>query len=238
MLTIRGISDIVGLPRDERWTEYACHTAAAFAHALVKYGRVLPTTSLSVQAAVTSLNVKESIDQFSYNKQLLSEVFEHLRERGVFDSKNRPVGVTPAAIASDMSRVASIIGCIDNYATFYTFGRDEIVPFTVKKVLDARQEIGTIKDSGLWHIHWARDQIQDMLHYMADFTRYYPINISHPELRVAEMPFNHRDPGFDVYEKRLITMRVLIWACIARLTHVYGKAVLSKHLPKEIFAIC
>lgn len=37
-LAVRGISDIIGVPRDERWTRYACHTAAAFAHALVQSG--------------------------------------------------------------------------------------------------------------------------------------------------------------------------------------------------------
>ena len=35
-LSIRGISDIVGLKRDSAWTKYACHTAAAFALALVQ----------------------------------------------------------------------------------------------------------------------------------------------------------------------------------------------------------
>ncbi len=35
VMVIRGISDIVGLQRDGRWTAYACQTAAAFAHALI-----------------------------------------------------------------------------------------------------------------------------------------------------------------------------------------------------------
>ncbi len=35
-LSIRGISDIVGLQREPAWTQYACHTAAAFAWALVR----------------------------------------------------------------------------------------------------------------------------------------------------------------------------------------------------------
>jgi nucleoside phosphorylase len=34
ILAIRGISDIVGLRRDEAWTKYACETAAAFALSL------------------------------------------------------------------------------------------------------------------------------------------------------------------------------------------------------------
>jgi WD40 repeat protein/nucleoside phosphorylase len=36
VMTIRGISDIIGLKRDKQWNEYACHTAAAFAYAFIK----------------------------------------------------------------------------------------------------------------------------------------------------------------------------------------------------------
>jgi len=36
ILAIRGISDIVGFKRDAAWTEYACHSAAAFAFAVIK----------------------------------------------------------------------------------------------------------------------------------------------------------------------------------------------------------
>ncbi|WP_272009256.1 dynamin family protein [Nannocystis radixulma] len=42
MLAIRGISDIVGFHRDPRWTTYACHTAAAFTHALVRSRPIVP----------------------------------------------------------------------------------------------------------------------------------------------------------------------------------------------------
>lgn len=38
--SIRGISDIVGLPRNEQWTRYACSVAAEFAHAFVWSGVV------------------------------------------------------------------------------------------------------------------------------------------------------------------------------------------------------
>lgn len=36
ILAIRGISDIVGFKRDPGWTKYACHSAAAFAYAVIK----------------------------------------------------------------------------------------------------------------------------------------------------------------------------------------------------------
>ncbi len=35
VMAIRGISDIVGLQRDSKWTEYACQTAAAFTYAFI-----------------------------------------------------------------------------------------------------------------------------------------------------------------------------------------------------------
>ncbi|WP_437981392.1 ABC-three component system protein [Sorangium sp. So ce117] len=41
-MSIRGISDIVGLRRDESWTRYACFSAAAFAYAFVRSGYVKP----------------------------------------------------------------------------------------------------------------------------------------------------------------------------------------------------
>lgn len=41
-MSIRGISDIVGYLRDESWTVYACHSAAAFAYAFVRLGYVTP----------------------------------------------------------------------------------------------------------------------------------------------------------------------------------------------------
>jgi len=40
ILAIRGISDIVGFKRGEEWTKFACHSAAAFAFALVKSGEL------------------------------------------------------------------------------------------------------------------------------------------------------------------------------------------------------
>lgn len=42
MLAIRGISDIVGLRRDEAWTKYACTSAAAFTRAYLRTQPVAP----------------------------------------------------------------------------------------------------------------------------------------------------------------------------------------------------
>jgi nucleoside phosphorylase len=45
VLSIRGISDIVGLARDEDWTKYACETAAAFTRAMLRARPVTPRST-------------------------------------------------------------------------------------------------------------------------------------------------------------------------------------------------
>jgi hypothetical protein len=42
VMTIRGISDIIGLQRDGQWTAYACQTAAAFAYAFIMMKAIDP----------------------------------------------------------------------------------------------------------------------------------------------------------------------------------------------------
>lgn len=55
VMAIRGISDIVGLQRDGRWTEYACQTAAAFTYAFIMTDPLdLPLNSASFQTPVIS----------------------------------------------------------------------------------------------------------------------------------------------------------------------------------------
>lgn len=44
-MVVRGISDIVGWRRDEAWTRYACHTAAAYTRMLVNAGVFVPDAS-------------------------------------------------------------------------------------------------------------------------------------------------------------------------------------------------
>jgi nucleoside phosphorylase len=45
MLAVRGISDLVGLKRNENWTKYACASAAAFTRAFLKTQPVVPKSS-------------------------------------------------------------------------------------------------------------------------------------------------------------------------------------------------
>jgi nucleoside phosphorylase len=50
-MSIRGISDIVGLKRHEAWTRYACESAAAFTYAFVRSGYVRPRARGGVSRA-------------------------------------------------------------------------------------------------------------------------------------------------------------------------------------------
>lgn len=42
LLCVRGISDVVGFKRDAKWTEFACHSAAAFVRALLAHAPINP----------------------------------------------------------------------------------------------------------------------------------------------------------------------------------------------------
>ena len=42
VMTIRGVSDVIGLKRESDWTTYACNSAASFTYALIRSGQVVP----------------------------------------------------------------------------------------------------------------------------------------------------------------------------------------------------
>jgi nucleoside phosphorylase len=54
VMAIRGMSDIIGLKRDERWTAYACQSVGAFTCAFVKAGIVEPQDSSTITPHVHS----------------------------------------------------------------------------------------------------------------------------------------------------------------------------------------
>jgi len=55
VITIRGISDIIGLQRDRKWTAYACQTAAAFTYAFIMADPLDPLlNSVGFQRSVVS----------------------------------------------------------------------------------------------------------------------------------------------------------------------------------------
>ena len=67
VMAIRGISDIIGLNRDERWTPYACQSAGAFTSAFIKAGIIEPrensTTTAPSQAQSSHAPVQPPVQQ-------------------------------------------------------------------------------------------------------------------------------------------------------------------------------
>ena len=55
VMAIRGISDIIGLDRDNQWTKYACQTAAAFAYTFVTSGIVTPRKQPTLASTPTPI---------------------------------------------------------------------------------------------------------------------------------------------------------------------------------------
>jgi nucleoside phosphorylase len=60
MLSIRGLSDIVGLRRQDAWTKYACASAAAFARAYLRTRPIEIRQSLEANAGSTSTTRRKS----------------------------------------------------------------------------------------------------------------------------------------------------------------------------------
>ena len=75
VIPIRGISDIVGLERDDRWTAYACHTAAAFALAFARSWEEPPRATQSAgPQAVPNIPVSKNIDLARTTLELLPKL--------------------------------------------------------------------------------------------------------------------------------------------------------------------
>ncbi len=67
VMAIRGISDIIGLNRDERWTPYACQTAGAFTTAFIKAGIIEPRESSVTQAPSHTPSSHQPVQQSTDN---------------------------------------------------------------------------------------------------------------------------------------------------------------------------
>lgn len=81
VVCIRGISDIVGLHRDEMWTDYACRTAASFAYRLLESGVLesrLPLDQLASEGLITEDTQSDTwvsdISKFASDLQYLPDV--------------------------------------------------------------------------------------------------------------------------------------------------------------------
>ncbi len=78
LLSIRGISDIVGYKRNPAWTEYACHTAASFCFGLLQSNYLKCSKEISQKLPLfdrqdSSKADPEDIDSFVHRIQLLTK---------------------------------------------------------------------------------------------------------------------------------------------------------------------
>ena len=60
VMAMRGISDIIGLERNNQWTKYACQTAAAFAYAFVTAGIITPREHTPSSSGATNASPSPS----------------------------------------------------------------------------------------------------------------------------------------------------------------------------------
>jgi nucleoside phosphorylase len=74
VMAIRGISDIIGLDRDNQWTKYACQTAAAFTYAFVRAEIITPRATATSTPASASPPVAQQTAQSSQTQKPI-EVF-------------------------------------------------------------------------------------------------------------------------------------------------------------------
>ncbi len=127
IMAIRGISDIVGLQRDRRWTAYACKAAAAFTHAFIMASPLDPRRE-------TSLRPIKLFYSYSQSDEKLREQLEiHLgllRQQGFIESwHNRRInaGREPTTELDghiDSAQIILLLVSPDFLASGYCFGRE------------------------------------------------------------------------------------------------------------------
>ncbi len=95
VMAIRGISDIIGLQRDGKWTAYACHTAASFAYAFIMTKSIdprmetepPPTLSAVYNPAISPLPASHCLRVFlchsSADKSTVRDLYQQLKSCNV-----------------------------------------------------------------------------------------------------------------------------------------------------------
>src|SRR6266446_268733 len=83
VMAIRGISDIVGLQRDKRWTGYACQTAAAFAYAFIMTAPIDPRPPRSLLNEIASIDDPTTPSRFPNPQDFVgrNELLAQLKQR-------------------------------------------------------------------------------------------------------------------------------------------------------------
>ncbi|NJP09609.1 MAG: 5'-methylthioadenosine/S-adenosylhomocysteine nucleosidase [Leptolyngbyaceae cyanobacterium RU_5_1] len=95
---IRGISDVVGFKRDDAWTTYACHSAAAFTHALIS--RTVPFEPRAVSS--TGIGSVQRLET-----KILIVLYNHYRE-----NPGQPEMGINALIRASQSAANDVMDCL------------------------------------------------------------------------------------------------------------------------------
>jgi hypothetical protein len=124
LLAIRGISDIIGLQRDEQWTEYACYVAAAFLRALLQaypFRAQLRRSSVHepppligalehLKRADLASDIVERISRYRDDPVYLSDIAAG-EARALKDLLDRGVGLRPADVWALVAATSVCTGC-------------------------------------------------------------------------------------------------------------------------------
>jgi nucleoside phosphorylase len=163
MLTIRGISDIVGLKRNDAWTKYACASAAAFARAYLRTRPVeIRSRSDRSTDAQTSASVKGGAAQPEKSTPS-EEAYANLLRMTAFPER---LFVAPATCASIKDGWRVLLGNNKGKAGYYVPSSWFLYEGNVYSLADPEESvIGKIVDTGGVEVHqtknWAFSQQQE-----------------------------------------------------------------------------
>ncbi len=104
VMAIRGISDIVGLKRNKRWTEYACQTAAAFAYAFIMTAPLDP--QVDEELLPSSTNRLRSGDEARNSHRDWGEA----PDRSPFFGRTEELAMLEQWIVNEQCQLVAVIG--------------------------------------------------------------------------------------------------------------------------------
>lgn len=111
VMAIRGISDIIGLERDKRWKEYACHSAAAFAYAFIVTVPIHPQRRSRFEQARSVTDSNYSRRKNRTAKDLTRRYnWSEAPEVDVFFGRANELTLLEKWILEDQCRLVAIVG--------------------------------------------------------------------------------------------------------------------------------
>ena len=121
VMVIRGISDIIGLQRDEKWTAYACQSAAAFTSALINAAPIDPRTSPSIEpdkpADTFDSRTAQGTSNYALSEESIRKFLTQEKVLGLQDTDPRDLYGNPRQLAFLRQETPT-------YAVLLCFGKD------------------------------------------------------------------------------------------------------------------